>query len=260
MGVVSQFDVLWDELTGIEHMYLFQKLKRVDLDDYDRLVKQRLTDVGLQDVGNQCVGQYSGGMRRRISVALSTMGNPSIILMDEPTTGMDPVSRRHVWNLIQRLKQKKVIIMSTHAMEEAECLSDKLIVLDHGEVQCVGTPLKLKNMLGNGYRVSMISNQKDIAQVKNLVKSIVPSSQFQEQSGESGSLVWNVPMENVSELGSIFSILEQLNDTQKEKSDKKTSQLDKNIESLRKLVTDVGVSQSTLEEVFLAVTSGLMSK
>jgi len=86
------------------------------------------------------VGKYSGGMRRRISVALSTMGNPSIILMDEPTTGMDPVSRRHVWTLIQRLKLEKSIIMSTHAMEEAEILSDKIIVLNHGEIKCVGSP------------------------------------------------------------------------------------------------------------------------
>ena len=78
------------------------------------------------------VGKYSGGMRRRISVALSTMGDPKVILMDEPTTGMDPVSRRHVWTLIQQLKNDKAIIMSTHAMEEAEILSDKLILLDHG--------------------------------------------------------------------------------------------------------------------------------
>lgn len=105
------------------------------------------------------VGKYSGGMRRRISVALSTMGNPKVILMDEPTTGMDPVSRRHVWNLIQRLKKDTSIIMSTHAMEEAEILSDKLIVLDHGELKCVGTPLQLKKMLGKGYRLNMICDK-----------------------------------------------------------------------------------------------------
>ena len=100
MGVVSQFDVLWDELTGIEHMHLFQILKRVEIKHFDRLVKERLGEVGLKDSGNLMVGKYSGGMRRRISVALSTMGDPDIILMDEPTTGMDPVSRRHVWQLV----------------------------------------------------------------------------------------------------------------------------------------------------------------
>lgn len=111
------------------------------------------------DSGNLSVGKYSGGMRRRISVALSTMGNPNVILMDEPTTGMDPVSRRHVWALIQKLKSEKAILMSTHAMEEAELLSDKIIILNYGEVKCVGTPLQLKYMLGNGYRISMICNK-----------------------------------------------------------------------------------------------------
>lgn len=80
-------------------------------------------------------------MRRRMSVALSSIGDPNIILMDEPTTGMDPVSRKSVWDLIQRLKKNRVVIMTTHSMEEAEILSDKLAVLNHGEVRCVGTPL-----------------------------------------------------------------------------------------------------------------------
>ena len=67
-----------------------------------------------------------------MSVALATIGEPHIIMMDEPTTGMDPVSRRQVWDLIQRMKKKRVVIMTTHAMEEAELLSDKLAVLNHG--------------------------------------------------------------------------------------------------------------------------------
>ena len=78
-------------------MHLFQILKRVEIKDFDRLVKERLGEVGLKDAGSLMVGKYSGGMRRRISVALSTMGDPDIVLRDEPTTGMDPVSRRHVW-------------------------------------------------------------------------------------------------------------------------------------------------------------------
>lgn len=80
-------------------------------------------------------------MRRRMSVALSSLGSPEVILMDEPTTGMDPCSRRSVWDLINRLKKRCAVILTTHSMEEAEILSDKLAVLDHGEVRCVGSPL-----------------------------------------------------------------------------------------------------------------------
>ena len=268
MGVVSQFDVLWDELTGIEHMYLIQTLKRVDVPNFDKLVEQRLKDVGLFESGHLMVGKYSGGMRRRISVALATMGNPSVILMDEPTTGMDPVSRRHVWTLIQRLKLEKTIIMSTHAMEEAELLSDKIIVLNQGEIKCVGSPQQLKNMHGKGYRVSMICEKSNLNQVKKIVEKVVPSSQFLESSGESGGMVFNVPMVNVKELGPIFSIMnkmvqkgkkaageDQMSQQEKLVSQMKMSEQEKQMNLLRGLVTDVGVSQTTLEEVFMAVTS-----
>ena len=122
-------------------MYLFSQIKRVRYSDVTKFFNQRLREVGLLDSANLAVGKYSGGMRRRMSVALSTIGEPKIILMDEPTTGMDPVSRRQVWDLIQKMKKHRVIIMTTHAMEEAELLSDKLAVLNHGEVSCVGTPL-----------------------------------------------------------------------------------------------------------------------
>ena len=87
--------------------------------------------------------------------------------------------------------------MSTHAMEEAELLSDKLIVLDHGRIRCVGSPLQLKNMLGKGYRVSMICEKQNVGQVKMLMNQILPSSEFLESSGDSGSLVFNVPMSEV---------------------------------------------------------------
>jgi len=137
-------------------MHLFSKIKRVGYNDIDAYFTQRLIEVGLLDSANLQVGKYSGGMRRRMSVALSTIGDPNVILMDEPTTGMDPVSRRQVWDLIQKMKKGRVLIMTTHAMEEAELLSDKLAVLNHGEIRCVGTPLQLKNLLGKGYRVSLV--------------------------------------------------------------------------------------------------------
>lgn len=198
-------------------MQLFQSLKRVDISNFDELIKQRLEDVGLGDAGNLAVGKYSGGMRRRISVALSTMGNPNVILLDEPTTGMDPVSRRHVWTLIQRLKKDKCIIMTTHAMEEAELLSDKLIVLNHGQVKCTGTPLQLKNMLGKGYRISMVTQKQDVNIVKNLMKEVAPNCEFMETSGDSGGMVFNLPTDKVNELGAIFSII----DSQKDKGSQK---------------------------------------
>lgn len=98
--------------------------------------------------------------------------------------------------------------MSTHAMEEAEILSDKLIVLNDGVLKCVGSPLELKKMLGKGYRINMICKQNDIKSVLLLVKQIMPSSHFLESSGESGGLVFSLAIENVKELGPIFSLID----------------------------------------------------
>ena len=110
----------------------------------------------MEDVKNAQVGSYSGGMKRRLSVAISAIGNPKIIFFDEPTTGMDPVSRRAVWELMQDLKKDKTIILTTHAMEEADVLADRIAVVVDGMLKCVGSPLNLKNTFGDGYRISMV--------------------------------------------------------------------------------------------------------
>jgi ABC-type multidrug transport system ATPase subunit len=100
MGVVPQFDILWGELTAAEHMTMFSMIKGVHPDDINEMTDELLESVGLMHVKHARVMNFSGGMKRRLSVAISSIGNPRIIFMDEPTTGMDPVSRRDVWNLI----------------------------------------------------------------------------------------------------------------------------------------------------------------
>ena len=105
------------------------------------------------------------------------------------------------------MKMDKAIIMSTHAMEEAELLSDKIIVLDNGELKCVGTPFQLKNSLGKGYRISMICGQGDTSKVKKAVQKVLPSSIYQESSGDSGGLVFDLPFSKIKELGPIFGLM-----------------------------------------------------
>jgi len=241
MGIVSQFDVLWDQLTGFEHMYLFAEIKRVRSSKFEHVAKKRLKDVGLLDAGHLQVGKYSGGMRRRMSVALSSVGDPCIILMDEPTTGMDPVSRRQVWDLIQRLKKKRVVIMTTHAMEEAELLSDKLAVLVEGRLRCVGTPLQLKNLYGDGYRVSIMCSTAKINSVISLMQQIVPSAKLIDESG--GALIFNVPLAKVKQLGPIFKLIEKKEKSELSEKEQQEQMTDrKRLLELQKLVKDVGVS------------------
>ena len=137
-------------------MRLFSKIKGIPNDEIEEKSNELLAQVGLEDVKDAQVCTYSGGMKRRLSVAISVIGDPRIIFMDEPTTGMDPVSRRDVWSLIQELKKDKTIILTTHSMDEADILADRIAVVSEGLLKCVGTSLYLKNTHGDGYRINII--------------------------------------------------------------------------------------------------------
>lgn len=139
------------------------------------------------------VRSFSGGMKRRLSVAISAIGNPKVIFFDEPTTGMDPVSRSAVWQLMQELKIGRTIVLTTHAMEEADALADRVAVVVDGKLKCVGSPLNLKNSYGDGFRVSMVCQPGNEKQIIGLMQAIAPSSNLLDESG--GSMVFTVPLD-----------------------------------------------------------------
>jgi ABC-type multidrug transport system ATPase subunit len=90
-------------------------------------------------------------MKRRLSILLSTIGNPKVVFLDEPTTGLDPVNKRFIWTMIHNIKKEKSVILTTHSMEEADFLSDRIGVIVEGNFKCIGTPLDLKQTYGSGY-------------------------------------------------------------------------------------------------------------
>lgn len=112
----GKHDILWKRLTGAEHVNLFATLKDIPRSKRKSEVEYRLNQVGLLEVGNKFASQYSGGMQRRLSVAIALTGDPKIVFLDEPTTGMDPVSRRHAWEMIEAAKAGRVIVLTTHSM------------------------------------------------------------------------------------------------------------------------------------------------
>ena len=246
IGVVPQFDVLWDELTAEEHMRLFWEIKGVRESEIDKVIDEKLTSVKLLDVKNGRTKTFSGGMKRRLSVAISCIGDPKILFMDEPTTGMDPVSRRQVWDLIQKMKSKRYVILTTHAMEEADVLGDRIAVIVDGEFKCIGTPLYLKNNFGDGYRITLVTNPDNVDRAMELMDKIVPTAKLLDESG--GSIVYWVPITNIIDIIPILKLL------QKETTGGFIREEDPNLEELRSIVTDCGLSQNTLEEVFMIVT------
>jgi len=149
LGVSPQETAVFDCLTGRENVELFGSLYSVPKASLGARVDYAIEKVGLMDDAGRRVSKYSGGMKRRVSIAMALVTDPRIILLDEPTVGMDPQSRRAVWDFILELRDKgKTVLLTTHYMEEAEELCDKVGIIDHGKLIALGTPAELKARYG----------------------------------------------------------------------------------------------------------------
>merc|ERR1711871_603607 len=240
MGVCPQHDVLYHRLTGAEHLRLFATMKSssgaaVGM-DVEQEVVQRLSDVNLiasQDVN---AGAYSGGMQRRLSIAIALIGNPKIVYLDEPTTGMDPVTRRSVWDMIQKAKVGRVIMLTTHSMEEADILGDRIAVMSHGHIQALGSPLDLKRKFGVGFGMTVFLDKTKPNAASDTIsffKGEIPSIEINKQVDQ--AIKFKVPIaDDDPKLVSFFKTLEENKD--------------------RCGIKDFSIGLATLEEVFLELS------
>lgn len=151
IGVCPQFDILWDVLSGQEHLHLFATIKGLPPSSIKSIAEKSLEEVRLIQSAKMRAGSYSGGMKRRLSVAIALIGDPKLVILDEPTTGMDPITRRHVWDIIEGAKRGRAILLTTHSMEEADILSDRIGIMAKGRLRCIGTSIRLKSRFGAGF-------------------------------------------------------------------------------------------------------------
>ncbi len=150
IGIVFQDQSLDDKLTGEENLEMHAVLYKVPKDVRKKRIDDVLALVELKDRANDLVKTYSGGMRRRLEIARSLIHYPKVLFLDEPTLGLDPQTREHVWNYITELakREKITIMLTTHYLEEADNLCDRIAIIDHGKIVACDTPLNLKNSLG----------------------------------------------------------------------------------------------------------------
>lgn len=180
-------------------------------------------------------------MKRRLSCAISLIGAPDVTFLDEPSTGLDPASRRALWNVVSAAKGNKSIILTTHSMEEADVLCDRIAIMAHGEVQCVGTAASLKRRFGRGYTLMITGKDKSDEvgnRVDTFVRSMFPTAKLLQEP-IAGSRQYEICRTEVV-LSDVFTAMND--DANREKVG----------------FVDWGFTETTLEEVFLKLA--LLSK
>ncbi|KAG0360849.1 hypothetical protein BC939DRAFT_479636 [Gamsiella multidivaricata] len=239
IGICPQFDVLWPKLTARDHLRLFAKIKGVAPDQVDAAVDQMLEEMGLVDLGNKRAKTFSGGNKRRLSLAMAIIGCPKVVFLDEPTTGVDVSIRQLIWNSIRKLKRTSCVILTTHSMEEADALCDRIGIITNGHIQALGTSQRLKNTYGAGYKV--------IVKTHNSTNAV---SAALEQSVGTGRVTL------VQALGA--SLEYEITRVEGERTTEMLAKLFRLFEQKRRElgVEDYSVSQTTLAQVFIEFAKG----
>ncbi|XP_008049206.2 ATP-binding cassette sub-family A member 2-like, partial [Carlito syrichta] len=156
LGMCPQHNVLFDRLTVEEHLWFYSRLKSMAQEEIRRETDKMIEDLELSNKRHSLVQTLSGGMKRKLSVAIAFVGGSRAIILDEPTAGVDPYARRAIWDLILKYKPGRTILLSTHHMDEADLLGDRIAIISHGKLKCCGSPLFLKGAYGDGYRLTLV--------------------------------------------------------------------------------------------------------
>jgi ABC-type multidrug transport system ATPase subunit len=178
MGVCLQQNILLDDMTVEEHMQLFAAIRRISSSDLEASVTELLSSVDLLAQRSQTAKTLSGGQKRRLCTAMAFLGNPKVVFLDEPTTGLDPSARRSLWNFLKDRRSGRVIILTTHFMDEADYLADRKGIIVDGRLAVCGSSPFLKNKFGLGYNLtlSVAPSFADMAPVLTLVRAAVPEA------------------------------------------------------------------------------------
>ncbi len=168
-------------LTGRENLRLIGKLRH--LNDAYRKADELLESFDLMDAADRRVSMYSGGMRRRLDLAMGLLGTPSVVFLDEPTTGLDPQSRIAMWHIIKGLGASGItVLLTTQYLEEAEQLADQIAILNEGKIVANGTAAELKKLLPAGHIELKFHTEKDLLRAKDLLQDEIASLDEQNQT------------------------------------------------------------------------------
>jgi ABC-2 type transport system ATP-binding protein len=225
IGVTGQFSAVDNLLTGAENLRLMADLRHLGREPGRRRVGDLLDRFDLADAADKPLSTYSGGMRRRLDLAMTLVGDPRVIFLDEPTTGLDPRSRRTMWQIIGELVADGVtILLTTQYLDEADRLADRIAVLDQGRIVAEGSPAELKRRIPGGHVELQFADPIALRQAAAALDIAPP---------EADKLALQVPGDGT--LASLRGLLERLDDACVE-------------------VVDLSIHAPDLDDVFFAVT------
>lgn len=224
IGLTGQFAALDGALTARENLVLFARLYKLSPADARARAAELLEEFGLSEAADRRAGTFSGGMRRRLDLAASMIGEPRVLFLDEPTTGLDPRSRNLLWDIVRRLRDDGMtIILTTQYLAEADELADRIVVIDRGTVIAEGTPAQLKDLVGGSVcEIAVVPEHRDTAAAALGARWTVTRTED----------ALTVPAQGAATLIDVVRILDD--------------------HSLP--VGDIGLRHPTLDDVFLALT------
>ncbi|XP_077316739.1 cholesterol transporter ABCA5-like isoform X3 [Lithobates pipiens] len=229
IGFCPQIDINFELLTVKENLEVFAQIKGVPRSKVKSEVEKVLCDLDIENIQDLRANKLSGGQRRKLTLAIALLGDPEILLLDEPTAGLDPFSRHRVWSVLKERKDGRVTLFSTQFMDEADILADRKAVLSNGRLKCVGSSFFLKRKWGIGYHLRMqVTPSCDTEAITSLIKQHISGAKLSRQNVE--DLTFTLPFLNMDAFPALFSDLEG---------------------HVGRDIVSYGVSITTLDDVFL---------
>lgn len=262
LGVCPQFDAM-DQMTAIEHLRFYARARGVPDVEYN--VEQVLQAVGLMPFKSRMAGKLSGGNKRKLSLGIALIGNPSVVILDEPSSGMDAASKRVMWRTLTSVSDGRALVLTTHSMEEADALADRAGIMAK-KMLALGTADQLRKRHGDAYHVHLVhkdaphTSNEDMEKIKSFIKTHFPGSETEDRVFH-GQLRFSVPNDRTA-IELTHEESKQLASTTKENGD--TYHPSTGISALfAKLEADkeylgfqyYSVSQATLDQVFLSIVN-----
>ncbi|CAH1388719.1 unnamed protein product [Nezara viridula] len=228
IGLCPQNNLLHPNLKVINQLIFYGMLGGLSMKEAEESANELLKVVGIFEKKYVQVTELSGGMQRKLCIALSLVGKPKVVILDEPSSGVDPESRREIWNILLDSRENRILLLTTHFMEEADALGDQIAIMNHGEIVCYGSPMFLKKHYGAGYNISIFCSHDKHNEITEIITAKIPDATIIGENQE--CIKFKLPFNKTEHFPVLFKQLE---------TDNKTSR--------------IAINCTTMEDVYLKV-------